>query len=75
MPVNENQEVLAKSKIVEMQDYFDREIVTTIEEPINFLIAEKYHHDYYDRNPSQGYCIAVVGPKISKIRQKFAHLY
>ena len=75
MPLDENQATVARSKIVEMQEYFDRDIVTTIEEPINFVIAEKYHHDYYDRNPSQGYCIAVVGPKISKIRQKFAHLY
>ena len=75
MPLNEKQENAARSKIVEMQDYFDKEIVTTIEEPINFVIAEKYHHDYYERNPGQGYCMAVVGPKISKIRQKFAHLY
>ena len=75
MPLDENQKNAARSKIVEMQDYFDREIVTTLEEPINFVIAEKYHHDYYERNPAQGYCMAVVGPKIAKIRQKFAHLY
>ncbi|DAC50661.1 MAG TPA: peptide-methionine (S)-S-oxide reductase, partial [Candidatus Poseidoniales archaeon] len=45
------------------------------EEPIHFLIAEKKHHDYYARNPYQGYCAAVVGPKIAKVRAKHAHLY
>jgi peptide-methionine (S)-S-oxide reductase len=75
MPINPNQLEIAKQKITEMQPIFDNKIVTTIEEPINFTIAEDYHHDYYARNPTQGYCMAVVGPKIAKIRQKFAHLH
>ena len=75
MPTDENQREIAINKISEMKDYFDNEIVTTIEEPINFTIAEQYHHDYYARNPTQGYCMAVVGPKLSKVRKKFAHLY
>ena len=75
MPTNENQREIAINKISEMKDYFDNEIVTTIEEPLNFTIAEQYHHDYYARNPTQGYCMAVVGPKLSKVRKKFAHLY
>ena len=75
MPTDENQREIAINKISEMKDYFDNEIVTTIEEPVNFTIAEQYHHDYYARNPMQGYCMAVVGPKLSKVRKKFAHLY
>ena len=75
MPINPNQLEIAKQKIAEMQPIFDNRIVTTIEEPINFTIAEDYHHDYYARNPTQGYCMAVVGPKIAKIRKKFAHLH
>jgi peptide-methionine (S)-S-oxide reductase len=38
-------------------------------------LAEEDHHDYYARNPGQGYCMAVVGPKLSKVRAKLAHLY
>lgn len=75
MPINENQHKIAMNKIIEMKDYYDSDIVTTIEEPVNFTIAEQYHHDYYARNPTQGYCMAVVGPKLSKVRKKFAHLY
>ena len=58
-----------------MEPHFDSPIVTTIEEAIHFTIAEKEHHDYYARNPYQGYCAAVVGPKIAKVRAKHAHLY
>ena len=75
MPTDENQREIAINKISEMKNYFDNEIVTTIEEPVNFTIAEQYHHDYYARNPMQGYCMAVVVPKLSKVRKKFAHLY
>ena len=75
MPTDPEQEMIAQQKIAEMQPIFDNKIVTTIESPINFTIAEEYHHDYYAKNPNQGYCMAVVGPKINKIRKKFAHLY
>ena len=75
MPVEEGQPEVAKMMIAKMEQYFDDEIVTTIEEPTNFTIAEKYHHDYYARIPTQGYCMVVVGPKLSKLRQKLSHLY
>lgn len=75
MPVNDTQRMLAESIIQRMEPYFDSPIVTTIEEAIHFTIAEKEHHDYYARNPYQGYCAAVVGPKIAKVRAKHAHLY
>ncbi|HYF58668.1 MAG TPA: peptide-methionine (S)-S-oxide reductase, partial [Burkholderiaceae bacterium] len=35
--------------------------------------AESYHQRYYARNPYQGYCMMVVGPKVSKFRKQFAH--
>ncbi|MCH1540303.1 MAG: peptide-methionine (S)-S-oxide reductase MsrA [Candidatus Poseidonia sp.] len=75
MPLNDDQRLMAEATIASMQEHFDRSIVTTIEAPDNFLIAEEKHHDYYARNPYQGYCAAVVGPKISKVRAKHAHLY
>ena len=75
MPTTEQQALTAKIVIERMQTYYDSPIVTTIEEPTYFTIAEEYHHDYYARNPGQGYCMAVVGPKINKVRAKHAHLY
>ncbi len=36
--------------------------------------AEAYHQGYYRANPRQGYCMAVISPKLGKLRQGFAHL-
>ena len=75
MPLSDQQRAQSEAMIADMGEVYDDPIVTTIEEPVNFLIAEKKHHDYYARNPYQGYCMAVVGPKIAKVRAKHAHLY
>ena len=37
-----------------------------------FYVAEDYHQDYYANHPDQGYCVAVVGPKVAKFRMLFA---
>lgn len=47
-------------------------IVTEVLPLANYWPAEDYHQDYYARNPSQGYCAYVVGPKVVKFRQTFA---
>ena len=48
-------------------------IVTKVEAAPPFFPAELYHQQYYQRNPSAGYCQAVIAPKVAKLRQKFAH--
>jgi peptide-methionine (S)-S-oxide reductase len=32
-----------------------------------FYKAEVEHHDYYNLNPSQPYCSAVISPKVKKL--------
>ena len=39
-----------------------------------FWPAEAEHHNYFKRNPSQGYCAFVVAPKVMKARAAFAVL-
>jgi len=46
-------------------------IVTKIEPLENYYKAEAYHQDYYQQNPMQGYCMAVIPPKIAKLKAKF----
>ena len=75
MPTNEHQKETALAVIESFASMFDKPIVTTIEEAKHLTIAEAYHHDYYARNPNQGYCAVVVGPKLAKVRKKLAHLY
>ena len=41
---------------------FPAPIVTSLEPLGAFHPAESYHHDYYARNGSQGYCAYVIAP-------------
>jgi len=47
-------------------------IVTKVTPATNWYEAEPYHQEYFSRNPFQGYCTAVVGPKVLKFRKLFA---
>lgn len=47
-------------------------VVTEIKPLESFWPADAYMQNYYNDNPSAGYCIAVINPKIQKLRQKFA---
>jgi peptide-methionine (S)-S-oxide reductase len=46
-------------------------IVTQVEPAGTWYEAEPYHQEYFSRNPFQGYCAAVVGPKVAKFRKLF----
>ncbi|NWF89297.1 MAG: peptide-methionine (S)-S-oxide reductase MsrA [Ignavibacteriaceae bacterium] len=46
-------------------------IVTEIVPYTNFYPAEKYHQNYYEQNPNQGYCSFVITPKIEKFEKIF----
>ena len=47
-------------------------IVTEITPAGTWYEAEPYHQEYFSRNPFQGYCTAVVGPKVAKFRRLYA---
>lgn len=48
--------------------------VTQIVPFAKFWSAETYHQNYYDINPNQPYCSAVVGPKVAKFKKHFGEL-
>ena len=50
---------------------WDQPIVTQVVPLDAFYPAEDYHQEYFRRNPYQGYCRAVVAPKVAKFRQKY----
>ena len=50
---------------------WDDAIVTEVKPLEKFYPAEEYHRDYYRRNPTQGYCRAVIAPKVAKIRKLY----
>ena len=49
-------------------------IVTEVTPLGDFYRAEEYHQDFFAKNPNQGYCVAVVAPKVAKVRNKFTAL-
>jgi len=53
---------------------FGRPIVTEVLALSNYWPAEDYHQDFFERNPFQGYCMAVAAPKVEKFRKTFARL-
>lgn len=50
---------------------WDDPIVTQLVPAPTFYPAEEYHQDYFRRNPGQGYCRAVIAPKVAKARKAF----
>ena len=72
--LNDEQKAKAEqSKLnLDQSGQLENPIVTTIEPFDVFYPAEDYHQGYYNENPTQPYCSAVVGPKIQKFRAKFA---
>ena len=50
---------------------WDAPIVTEVVPSQTFYKAEEYHQEYFRQNPGQGYCRAVVAPKVAKFRKQF----
>ena len=73
-PLNDAQKAGAEAAIRRAQDERDLPVVTTIEEPTEFYVAEDYHQEYWEgdgqRNP---YCMATIPPKLAKLRKSFAN--
>lgn len=51
--------------------HWPKKIVTQIVPLETFYPAEDYHQGYYRGNPEQGYCRAVIEPKVVKLRKHF----
>jgi peptide-methionine (S)-S-oxide reductase len=50
---------------------YEDPIVTELGPLEAFHEAEDKHHDYYERNPKQGYCQLVIDPKLEKLRSQW----
>ena len=75
-PLDDEQAQEARAMIDELtkNETFSKPIVTSIESASEFSPAETYHQDYYRKNPEQGYCSAIISPKLAKLRQHFSTL-
>jgi peptide-methionine (S)-S-oxide reductase len=64
-------EAIAAIERLNASGVWDDPVVTEVTELGDFYPAEEYHQDYFERNPTQPYCQAVVAPKVSKARKYF----
>ncbi len=69
---DDEQKKIAEEVIKELASYFEAPIVTEISPLEIFYDAEDYHQDYYKNNTEQGYCNAVISPKLAKFRKLYA---
>ena len=70
------QEKIAKDLIAEAtrDGLFSGPIVTEVLPLVDYWPAEDYHQDFFENNPTQGYCMAVAAPKVGKFRKTFREL-
>lgn len=70
---NDKQKELAehyKSEL-EAEHAFRKPIVTEITELSAFYPAEEYHQNYYNTHRKDGYCSAIIRPKVAKVKKVF----
>ncbi|MDX1571133.1 MAG: peptide-methionine (S)-S-oxide reductase MsrA [Xanthomonadales bacterium] len=53
------------------QQIFGSDVVTTLEPLDGFYPAEEYHQNYAERNPDQPYIAAISAPKVQKLRSLY----
>jgi peptide-methionine (S)-S-oxide reductase len=73
---SDEQKEAAESVIRELTESkaTSRPIVTEVKPLANYWPAEDYHQDFFEKNPTQGYCLAVAAPKVDKFRKTFREL-
>ena len=68
---NDEQRALFEAARDRAVELWGSAIVTEIVPVETFWMGEEYHQDFFAKNPNQGYCNAVVAPKMAKVRAKF----
>ncbi len=58
----------------EAEKIWSAPIVTQVLPLPHFYPAEEYHQDYYRNHSMQGYCQAVISPKLARLRQQHRSL-
>jgi peptide-methionine (S)-S-oxide reductase len=67
---NERQKELAEKSKKAAASQFKTPIVTEIVPLTKFYMAERYHQNYFNNNPTASYCAFVIRPKLDKLLKK-----
>ena len=69
---NADQERVAREVLAVANAEHGGRVVTEVKPVADYSRAEDYHQHYFANHPGQGYCAAVVAPKVQKFKRTFA---
>ena len=72
--ISDRVEIIDFIKTIGKTALFKDNIVTEVNEVVEFFEAEDYHHNYFNNNQQNSYCKIVVSPKINKFLESFSYL-
>lgn len=67
---NTDQKQIIEAQLQKAQTVWENKVLTEVAPLKNFYPAAEYHKDYETNRPD--YCLAVINPKLKKLRKKFA---
>ena len=69
---NADQERVAREVLAVANAEHGGRVVTEVKPVADYSRAEDYHQHYFANHPGQGYCAAVVAPKVQKFKRTFS---
>ena len=63
---------VARQVMRDVQEQLGSRVVTELAPESNYWRAEDYHQHYFAQHKGEGYCAAVVAPKVEKFKRTFA---
>ena len=72
---DDEQELIAREVIASLnaEEVFEAPIVTQVDRLHTFWRAEDGHQEFFAENGDQPYCVFVIAPKVTKLREQYAH--
>lgn len=77
VPLGPKQSKVAAAYLAQLgkSGLWDKPIVTRIEKPRKFYLAEEYHQDFMLKNPRHGYIVRWDAPKVAGLKKLYPALY
>lgn len=68
---DDTQKKIIDNVIYEFEQRLRLPIVTQVAPAQTFFIAEEYHQNFFNKNPTQSYCRFTIPPKLAKLNHYF----
>ena len=72
---NLTEKEMAQKAIKNAEKLWNNIIQTELANKLNFTTAEKYHHNYFQKNPNSIYCSILIPPKLKKLKESYPSIF